>query len=61
MTGSHDSAGPTDMAPLLEQVGAYVDARLKGLIADCTRDAPAERPSAAQVCERAREIARAAV
>jgi len=28
MTGSHDSAGPTDMAPLLEQVGAYVDARL---------------------------------
>jgi hypothetical protein len=40
---------------------AYVDARLKGLIADCTRDAPAERPSAAQVCERAREIARAAV
>ena len=43
------------------ELPAYVDARLKGLIADCTRDAPAERPSAAQVCERAREIARAAV
>jgi len=28
MTGSHDSAGPTDMAPLLEQVGAFIDARL---------------------------------
>ena len=43
------------------ELPAYVDARLKGLIADCTRDAPTERPSAAQVCERAREIARAAV
>ena len=42
------------------ELPAFVDPRLKELIADCTKGEPAERPSAAQVCERAREIAKVA-